>query len=91
MGLLVDGQWRDAWYETEKTSGAFERAASNFRRWITADGSSGFPAAAGRYHLYLALACPWCHRTLLFRTLKRLERVISVSFVEPLMLEDGWR
>jgi glutathionyl-hydroquinone reductase len=90
MGLLVDGQWRDTWYETGKTAGAFEREASSFRRWVTADGSSGFPAAAGRYHLYVALACPWCHRTLLFRTLKRLEGVISVSFVEPLMLENGW-
>jgi putative glutathione S-transferase len=90
MGLLIDGQWRDKWYETAKTAGAFERPASGFRRWITADGSSGFPAEAGRYHLYLALACPWCHRTLLFRTLKRLEAVVSVSFVEPLMLENGW-
>ena len=90
MGLLIDGQWRDAWYDTSKSGGAFIRQASTFRRWVTADGSSGFPAAAGRYHLYLALACPWCHRTLLFRTLKRLESVISVSFVEPLMLEHGW-
>jgi putative glutathione S-transferase len=90
MGLLVNGEWRDTWYETQKTSGAFERPGSTFRRWITADGSSGFPAAAGRYHLYLALACPWCHRTLLFRLLKRLQDVISVSFVEPLMLENGW-
>ena len=90
MGLLVDGAWRDAWYETEKTAGAFARQASGFRRWITADGSSGFPAALDRYHLYLALACPWCHRTLIFRILKRLQGVISVSFVEPLMLENGW-
>ncbi len=90
MGLLVDGQWRDEWYDTKKSGGAFQRQASAFRHWITADGSSGYPAASGRYHLYLALACPWCHRTLLFRTLKRLEGVISVSFVEPLMLENGW-
>ncbi|HEX6841944.1 MAG TPA: glutathione S-transferase family protein [Stellaceae bacterium] len=90
MGLLVDGQWRDEWYDTSKSGGAFERPASTFRHWITADGSSGFPAASGRYHLYLSLACPWCHRTLLFRLLKRLENVISVSFVEPLMLENGW-
>ena len=89
MGLLIDGQWRDEWYDTGRT-GAFERPATVFRRWITADGSSGFPAAAGRYHLFLALACPWCHRTLLFRQLKRLQGVISVSFVEPLMLENGW-
>ena len=90
MGVLVEGQWRDIWYETEKTGGAFERPNTQFRRWITADGSSGFPAAAGRYHLFLALACPWCHRTLLMRLMKRLEGVISVSFVEPLMLENGW-
>jgi len=90
MGVLVEGQWRDTWYETGKTGGAFERPNTQFRRWITADGSSGFPAAAGRYHLFLALACPWCHRTLLMRLMKRLEGVISVSFVEPLMLENGW-
>jgi glutathionyl-hydroquinone reductase len=90
MGLLIEGQWRDVGYQTEKTGGAFLRQASGFRRWITPDGSSEFPAATGRYHLYLALACPWCHRTLLFRLLKRLENVISVSFVEPLMLEEGW-
>jgi glutathionyl-hydroquinone reductase len=90
MGVLVDGQWRDDWYPTEKSGGAFLRPETSFRRWITADGSSGFPAARGRYHLFLALACPWCHRTLLFRLLTRLEDVISVSFVEPLMLENGW-
>jgi glutathionyl-hydroquinone reductase len=90
MGLLVAGQWREAWYETDEKNGAFQRQESTFRRWITADGSSGFSAAAGRYHLYLSLACPWCHRTLLFRLLKRLENVVSVSFVEPLMLENGW-
>jgi glutathionyl-hydroquinone reductase len=90
MGQLVDGKWRDVQYDAEQTAGAFERPTTQFRRWITADGSSGFPAAAGRYHLYLALACPWCHRTLLFRLLKRLEGVISASFVEPLMLENGW-
>lgn len=90
MGQLVDGVWRDDWYDTKTTGGAFERPATVFRRWITADGGSGFPAEAGRYHLFLALACPWCHRTLLFRLLKRLESVISVSFVEPLMLENGW-
>jgi glutathionyl-hydroquinone reductase len=90
MGVMVEGEWRTDWYDTRKTGGAFERPTTQFRRWITADGSSGFPAAAGRYHLFLALACPWCHRTLLFRLLKRLESVISVSFVEPLMLENGW-
>jgi len=90
MGILIDGQWRDDWYYTERTGGAFERPVTTFRRWVTADGSSGFPAAAGRYHLFLAVACPWCHRTQLFRRLKRLQGVISVSFFEPLMLENGW-
>jgi len=90
MGHLVEGQWREEGDRTARTGGAFERPATTLRRWITADGSSGFPAAAGRYHLFLALACPWCHRTLLFRLLKRLPSVVSVSFVEPLMLENGW-
>jgi putative glutathione S-transferase len=90
MGHLVDGEWREEGDLTARTRGAFERPATTFRRWITADGSSGFPAAAGRYHLFLALACPWCHRTLLLRLLKRLESVISVGFVTPLMLENGW-
>ena len=90
MGVLVEGVWQDVGYQTERTGGVFVRRDSSFRRWITADGSSGFPAAAGRYHLYLAIACPWCHRSLLMRMLKRLDGVISVSFVEPLMLEHGW-
>ncbi len=90
MPQLVDGQWRDDNPRRFDATGAFLRAETVFRRWITADGSSGFRAEAGRYHLYLALACPWCHRTLLLRTLKRLAGVVSVSFVEPLMLENGW-
>jgi len=88
MGLLVDGKWVDRWYDTG-ASGAFARSAAQFRRQVTADGGSGFKAEAGRYHLFLSMACPWCHRTLLMRTLKNLESVISVSFVEPLMLEKG--
>jgi putative glutathione S-transferase len=96
MGLLVDGTWVDQWYETESNQGAFKRQESLFRDWITADGSpgpagnGGFKAEAGRYHLYVSLACPWAHRTLIFRQLKGLEDVISVSVVEPLMLEEGW-
>lgn len=90
MGLLVGGKWHTEWYDTSKTGGAFERDATKFRRRVTADGSSGFKAEAGRYHLYLSLACPWCHRVLLFRTLKKLEQAISVSFVELLMLDEGW-
>jgi putative glutathione S-transferase len=90
MGLLIDGRWHDQWYDTKSTGGAFKRQESAFRNWVTADGSSGFKAEPGRYHLYVALACPWAHRTLIFRKLKKLEDAISVSVVEPLMLENGW-
>lgn len=90
MGLLVDGVWHDRWYDTASTGGRFVRADSRFRNQVTADGSSGFKAEAGRYHLYVSYACPWAHRTLIFRVLKGLEAAISVSVVEPLMLEHGW-
>lgn len=96
MGLLVDGQWVDQWYDTDKTGGKFEREAARFRNWVTADGSAGpsgvdgFKAETGRYHLYVAMACPWAHRTLVFRKLKGLEPHISVSVVHPDMLENGW-
>ena len=82
MGLLIDGRWQDQWYDTKSTGGAFKRQESAFRNWITADGSiGGFKAEAGRYHLYVSLACPWAHRTLILRKLKRLEDAISVSVV----------
>ncbi|MGT2756028.1 glutathione S-transferase family protein [Streptococcus ovuberis] len=96
MGLLVDGKWVDQWYDTKKTGGRFERTSPQFRNWITADGSpgptgqGGFKAEAGRYHLYVSLACPWASRTLILRALKGLEDMISVSVVHPLMLENGW-
>lgn len=96
MGKLVDGVWHDVWYDTKTTKGRFERAASQFRNWITADGSAGpsgeggFKAEADRYHLYVSLACPWAHRTLIFRKLKKLEDIITVSIVDPLMLSNGW-
>lgn len=96
MGLLVEGQWRDQWYDTASTGGRFERQASRFRNWITADGSagpsgtSGFRAEAGRYHLYVSYACPWAHRTLVMRAWKGLEQQISVSSVQPLMGKNGW-
>lgn len=96
MGLLIDGQWHDTWYDTKKSGGAFKRTEANFRSWITADGSAGptgdagFKAEAGRYHLYVSYACPWAHRALIFRTLKGLEDLISVSAVHPDMLNDGW-
>ncbi len=90
MGLLVEGKWVDRWYDTKESGGRFQRPETQFRGRVTTDGSSGFPAEAGRYHLYVAHACPWAHRTIIFRKLKRLEQAISLSFVEPLMLEHGW-
>jgi glutathionyl-hydroquinone reductase len=96
MGLLVDGEWQDKWYDTESTGGKFERQESVFRNWVTADGSAGpsgkdgFKAEAGRYHLYVSLACPWAHRTLIFRAIKGLEGAIDVSTVHPHMMENGW-
>lgn len=96
MGLLVDGEWQDKWYDTESTGGAFKRSETAYRNWITPDGSAGpsgtggFPAESGRYHLYVSLACPWAHRTLIFRALKGLDDHISVSVVHPDMLSDGW-
>ena len=90
MGLLVDGQWRDEWYDTKKTDGKFVRKASAFRDRVAADGSTRFAPEAGRYHLYVSYACPWAHRTLIFRRLKGLEDAIPVSVVDPLMAENGW-
>ncbi len=90
MGLLIDGVWHDRWYDTKSTGGRFQRQQSSFRNRVTADGSSGFPAEAGRYHLYVAAACPWAHRTLIVRRLKGLEDAISVAVVDPLMLQQGW-
>lgn len=96
MGLLIDGKWHDHWYDTDKTGGKFEREAARFRNWVTADGSpgpdgeGGFKAESGRYHLYVSMACPWAHRTLIFRKLKGLEKHISVSVVHPDMVENGW-
>jgi len=90
MGYLLKGEWHDGWYETAKTGGEFVRPESVFRDHITADGSSGFRAEPGRYHLYVSLACPWAHRTLIFWKLKHLEEVISVSVVEPVISQQGW-
>lgn len=96
MGQLVDGKWEDTWYNTKKTGGRFVRSESQFRNWITADGSpgpsgaGGFNAKADRYHLYVSNACPWAHRTLIFRVLKGLEDLISVDYVHPDMLQNGW-
>jgi len=87
MGLLVDGQWHDQWYDTASTDGRFVRAASQFRGCI---GSPDFPAEADRYHLYVSLACPWAHRALIMRALKGLQEIIPVTVVHPHMLEQGW-
>ncbi|TDV44563.1 putative glutathione S-transferase [Pseudomonas helmanticensis] len=95
MGLLVDGHWQDKWYESSK-DGAFQREQAKRRNWVTANGEpgpsgeGGFAAEAGRYHLYVSLACPWAHRTLILRKLKGLESLIDVSVVSWLMLENGW-
>ncbi|HEX2137930.1 MAG TPA: glutathione S-transferase family protein [Microvirga sp.] len=96
MGLLIDGVWHDQWYDTRNTGGRFVRKTSAFRSWVTPDGAAGptgeggFKAEPGRYHLYVSLACPWAHRTLIFRKLKGLETMISLSVVHWRMLEHGW-
>jgi glutathionyl-hydroquinone reductase len=100
MGLLIDGVWHDKWYDTKKSGGRFQRQDSAFRNWVTADGGAGpngdgggdggFKAEAGRYHLYVSLACPWAHRTLILRKLKDLENLISLSVVHWHMGDEGW-
>jgi len=96
MGLLVSGIWHDQWYDTKSTGGRFERKSPSFRNWITADGTAGssghggFKAEANRYHLYVSLACPWAHRTVIYRKLKGLEEMISISVVNAFMGEEGW-
>ncbi|WP_028238860.1 glutathione S-transferase family protein [Stutzerimonas azotifigens] len=95
MGLLIDGQWQDRWYENSQ-DGNFQRENAKRRDWVTADGGpgpqgqAGFPAEPGRYHLYVSLACPWAHRTLIYRELKGLQPLIDVSVVGWLMAENGW-
>jgi len=96
MGLLVEGEWQDRWYETDKSGGRFERQPARFRNWVTPDGSpgptgrGGFKAEAGRCHLYVSYACPWAHRTLIARRLKGLEDAISFDVVHPVMAAEGW-
>ncbi len=96
MGLLVDGKWVDRWYDTKESGGKFQRQDSQWRDWVTRDGepakgrTRGFRAEPGRYHLYVSLACPWAHRTLILRVLKKLENIISVSVVHHHMGKDGW-
>jgi putative glutathione S-transferase len=96
-GMLVDGVWQTQWHDTKSTGGRFRRTEPKFRNWVTPDGSAGpsgkdgFPAERGRYHLYVSLACPWAHRTVVFRKLKGLEDVISMTEVEPIMGDQGWQ
>lgn len=89
MGLMVGGKWTTQWYEPDE-KGRFVRTPTRFRDWVTNDGSTPYPAAAGRYHLYVSLACPWAHRTLIMRKLKGLEKAITLSIVNPYMGDDGW-
>jgi putative glutathione S-transferase len=95
MGLLIEGRWHDQWYESNK-DGTFQREQAQRRNWLTVDGApgpsgvGGFAAEAGRYHLYVSLACPWAHRTLILRKLKGLDSLVDVSVVSWLMLENGW-
>jgi glutathionyl-hydroquinone reductase len=96
MGQLVDGIWHDVWYDTTSTGGAFVRRDAGFRNWVTADGrpgptgTGGYAPDSGRYHLYVSYACPWAHRTLIFRAIKGLASHIGISVVHPDMLADGW-
>lgn len=96
MGLLVDGKWHNEWYDTKSSGGKFKRKDAAFRNWVTKDGNAGssgvagFKAEANRYHLYVSLACPWAHRTLIYRKLKGLEDMISISVVNAYMSDDGW-
>src|SRR6478672_7130501 len=96
MGLLIDGQWHDRRYDTGESGGRFVRSAAQCRNWVTADGSpgpsgeGGFAAEPGRYHLYVSLACPWAHRTIIFRKLKKLEGAISLSVVSYHLGSLGW-
>ena len=96
MGLLQEGRWVDQWYNNKESEGQFVRTSPQFRNWITSDGSAGlsgdagFKAEADRYHLYVSLACPWAHRTLIFRELKGLQNIIPISVVHWHMAENGW-
>ena len=90
MGTMIDGAWRKDGDERTEADGRFVRATTSFRNTVTADGSSGFKAEPGRYHLYVSHACPWAHRTMILRAVRKLEDVISVSVVDPFTSDEGW-
>ena len=90
LGQLVNGQWTTEWTERSE-SGEFQRMATQFRQWVTADGSSGFKAEAGRYHLYISLGCPWANRTAILWKLKGLETIVGLSIVDPVISDQGWK
>lgn len=90
LGQLVDGKWTTEWTERDE-KGQFQRMPTQFHRWVTADGSSGFKAEPGRYHLYVSLGCPWAHRTVLLRSQKGLDGIIGLSIVDPVISEQGWK
>lgn len=91
MGKLVEGVWQNVWYDTKSSGGRFVREDAGFRGWIDNDADAQFAPEPGRYHLYVSLACPWAHRTLIFRALKQLEAYIDVTIVCPDMMSDGWQ
>ncbi|MHC6800852.1 glutathione S-transferase family protein, partial [Vibrio antiquarius] len=91
MGKLVEGVWHDVWYDTKSNGGKFVREDAGFRNWIKNEPDAEFKPESGRYHLYVSLACPWAHRTLIFRKLKGLEPHIDVTVVCPDMLSQGWQ
>lgn len=96
MGMLVDGKWQEQRVNVTSSDGSYKRKESSFRSWVTTNGDAGpsgiagYKAEANRYHLYVSLACPWAHRTLIYRKLKGLEDIISLSIVNPIMSDDGW-
>ena len=96
MGLLIEGKWHTDWYDTKSSNGRFVRKDVQFRHWVTKNGSAGptgidgFKAEPNRYHLYVSLACPWAHRTIIYRKLKGLEDMISMSVVNAFMGDSGW-
>ena len=91
MGHFIDGVWREGGFDIKESNGSFVRRDASFRSFVTTDGSSGFKAEAGRYHLYVSAACPWAHRTLILRALKGLAEAVTLSVVDPLMGPEGWR